>query len=337
MSGKKNYSCVELFAGAGGMALGLERAGFHPVLLNDSDLNACATLLENRPHWNVVGGDIQELDFSHLRGKVDLVSGGFPCQPFSSAGKQLGMKDKRGSLFLDIIRVVDQIRPSVFLMENVKGILTIKGDRSLSVMKGMLGNIGYRIVEQDIYNAVYYRVPQLRERLIIIGVRSDIERFDYHNPASDCTHCFNLSDALKAGELYDTDVPESGGYTYSDWKKKYLSLIPAGGNWKCLPIDKQKEYMMNSFYSKGGKTSMARRLSWHLPCPTLTCSPSQKMTERCHPDETRPLTIREYARIQTFPDTWKFVGSFQECYRQIGNAMPVNMAEAIGKAIIRAL
>lgn len=336
MPGKKNYFCVELFAGAGGMALGLENAGFHPVLLNDSDFSACETLRINRPNWNVVNGDIQELDFSHLCGKVDLVSGGFPCQPFSSAGKKLGMKDKRGALFLDIIRVVDQIRPSVFLMENVKGILTIKGDRSLSVMKGMLGNIGYRIVEQDVYNAVYYKVPQLRERLIIIGVRNDIDRFDYKNPSLDCSRGYNLSDALKAGELYDTDVPDSMGYTYSDRKKSYMSLVPAGGNWRSMPIEKQKSYMGKSFYSGGGRTGIAKRLSWNLPSPTLTCSPAQKMTERCHPDEVRPLTVREYARIQTFPDSWKFYGLLSECYRQIGNAMPVNMAQIIGKAIIEA-
>lgn len=337
MPDKKNYSCVELFAGAGGMALGLERAGFIPLLLNDSNKNAFATLKINRPQWNVVLGNVKELDLSHLRGKVDLVSGGFPCQPFSQAGKKLGMDDERGSLFLDMIRIVDQTRPSVFLMENVKGLLILKNDKTLSIIEHMFDDMGYKIVEKSIYNSKYYKVPQSRERLIIIGIKKDMKHFDYRNPVSECSRCYTLSDALKAGDLYDTDVPKSVGYIYNDWKKRYMSLIPAGGNWKCLPVEKQKEYMMKSFYSGGGKTGIAKRLSWNLPSPTLTCSPSQKMTERCHPDEVRPLTVREYARIQTFPDSWKFMGSLSERYRQIGNAMPVNMAEAIGKAISKAL
>lgn len=146
-----------------------------------------------------------------------------------------------------------------------------------------------------------------------------------------------LSDAFKKGELYDTDVPESKGQTYPKRKKEILDYVPAGGYWKSLPLDLQKEYMQKSYYLGGGKTGIARRLSYDEPSLTLTCAPAQKQTERCHPAETRPLNIREYARIQTFPDEWSFSGSLSSQYKQIGNAVPVNLAYAVGRSLVRLL
>ena len=131
--------------------------------------------------------------------------------------------------------------------------------------------------------------------------------------------------------------PKSEGQQYPEKKRKILELIPPGGYWRELPKELQKEYMGASFYMGGGKTGMARRLSWDEPSLTLTCSPAQKQTERCHPDETRPLTVREYARIQTFPDKWKFSGSISQQYKQIGNAVPVNLGYHIGDTIIKML
>ena len=116
-----------------------------------------------------------------------------------------------------------------------------------------------------------------------------------------------------------------------------MSLIPQGGYWRDLPDDLQREYMKGSYHLGGGKTGVARRLSWEEPSLTLTCAPAQKQTERCHPVETRPLTVREYARIQTFPDSWEFCGSQTSQYKQIGNAVPPLMAEAIAKSIKKAL
>jgi len=142
---------------------------------------------------------------------------------------------------------------------------------------------------------------------------------------------------LKKGELYDCDVPASSGAKYPPSKKEVLDLVPEGGYWRDLPIDLQKAYMGGSYYLEGGKTGMARRMSWEEPSLTLTCSPAQKQTERCHPDETRPFTVREYARIQTFPDEWEFAGSISQQYKQIGNAVPVNFAKEVGHAIIRFL
>ena len=142
---------------------------------------------------------------------------------------------------------------------------------------------------------------------------------------------------MKAGELFATDVPKSDGQKYPKRKQEILSLVPQGGYWRDLPEELQKEYMQKSYYLGGGKTGMARRLSWDEPSLTLTCSPAQKQTERCHPEETRPLAVREYARIQTFPDDWEFSGPMTAKYKQIGNAVPVNLSYAIGRSLVRAL
>lgn len=127
------------------------------------------------------------------------------------------------------------------------------------------------------------------------------------------------------------------GQAYPKRKREIMSMIPPGGYWRELPLEIQKEYMKGSFHLSGGKTGMARRISWDEPCLTLTCAPAQKQTERCHPDKTRPFTVREYARIQTFPDDWIFEGSMTSQYKQIGNAVPVNLAEEIGKSLVKTL
>ena len=142
---------------------------------------------------------------------------------------------------------------------------------------------------------------------------------------------------MKKGDLFDKNVPKSDGAKYPKSKEDVLDLIPPKGYWRDLPLDLQKEYMGGSFYLGGGKTGMARRIGWDEPCLTLTCSPAQKQTERCHPEETRPFTVREYARIQTFPDEWKFDGSLAQQYKQIGNAVPVNLGQELGYSIIEFL
>ena len=334
---KQEYKLVELFAGAGGLALGLEKAGFQSILLNEINKDACNTLRINRPQWNVLEGDIVHQNFNHLAGQVDLLTGGFPCQPFSMAGKKLGFEDVRGTLVFEMIRVLREIKPKVFLAENVGGLKTDDNGQTIGVIKSLITDSGYTIVEEDIYKAIYYKVPQKRERLIIIAVRNDLnKKITYKKPSPFYT-LTTVKDALKKGILYDTDVPKSDGQKYPARKAEILSHVPEGGYWKDLPVELQKEYMKGSFSLGGGKTGMARRLSWSEPSLTLTCAPAQKQTERCHPEETRPLTIREYARIQTFPDDWVFMGSQSEIYKQIGNAVPVNLAECIGKAIINML
>lgn len=334
---KRKYTLVELFAGAGGLALGLEQAGFNSVLLNEINKHACDTLRFNRPEWNVLEGDIVNQTFIHLEGKIDLLTGGFPCQPFSMAGKKLGLEDIRGTLVFEMIRALREIKPKVFLAENVGGLKTNDGGKTLEIIKSLIQESGYTFVEDDVYKAIYYKVPQKRERLILIAVRNDLASSLSYEKPSPYYSLVTVQDALKKGILYETDVPESEGQLYPARKAEILSHVPQGGYWRDLPVELQKEYMKGSFSLGGGKTGMARRLSWTEPSLTLTCAPAQKQTERCHPEENRPLTTREYARIQTFPDNWIFKGSKTEIYKQIGNAVPVNLAKCIGKAIIKML
>ncbi|APY08163.1 DNA (cytosine-5-)-methyltransferase [Winogradskyella sp. J14-2] len=329
----KEFQVLELFAGAGGLAIGMEKAGLKCKALNEIDKWACKTLRTNRPNWNVIEEDIKNIDFSSYRGEVDVVTGGFPCQAFSYAGKKLGLEDARGTLFYEFARAVQETQPKICIGENVRGLLSHDGGKTLEGMMSILDEIGYRVVlPVKVLKAINYNVPQKRERLILVAVRKDIG-IDYLYPKP-FSEIYTLKDALKKGSLYDRKVPKSKGASYPEHKKKVLDLVPPKGYWRDLPLNIQKEYMQKSFYLGGGKTGMARRIGWDEPCLTLTCSPAQKQTERCHPDETRPFTVREYARIQTFPDEWKFEGSISQQYKQIGNAVPVNLAKEIGYSII---
>lgn len=331
----QNYSVLELFAGAGGLAVGFEKAGLNCVALNEIDKWACNTLRKNRPHWNVLEGDIKDFNFSEFKNQVDVVAGGFPCQAFSYAGKKLGLKDARGTLFYEFARVVQEVSPVICIGENVRGLLSHEKGKTLQGMISILDEIGYNVVPVQVLKAINYKVPQKRERLILVGIRKDIDvKYEYPKPYK---KIYNLSDALRKGELFNTDVPKSDGAKYSKSKKEVLDLVPPKGYWRDLPIKIQKEYMGGSFYLGGGKTGMARRIGWDEPSLTLTCSPAQKQTERCHPDETRPFTVREYARIQTFPDDWAFDGSIAQQYKQIGNAVPVNLGRELGYSIIKFL
>jgi len=330
-----DYNVLELFAGAGGLALGLEKAGLKCVALNEIDKWACQTLRTNRPNWNVLEGDVKDFDFTEYKNKVDVVTGGFPCQSFSYAGKRLGFQDARGTLFYEFARVVKEVNPPICIGENVKGLRSHDNGKTLEGMISILDEIGYKVAPVKVLKAINYKVPQKRERLILVGIRKDIDiDFDYPKPHN---HIYTLSDALKKGALYDCDVPKSKGSEYPQYKKEVLDLVPPKGYWRDLPLEIQKDYMGKSFYLGGGKTGMARRIGWDEPSLTLTCSPAQKQTERCHPDETRPFTVREYARIQTFPDDWKFSGSISQQYKQIGNAVPCNLGQEVGYSIIKFL
>ena len=320
-----NHTVIELFSGAGGTALGFENAGLKDVMLVEYDKNATATLKKNRPKWNVVADDIYKVSFKGM--KADIVEGGFPCQTFSYAGKKMGFEDARGTLFLEFARCVKEVKPKIAMGENVRGLEKHDGGRTLATMIKVLEDLGYRVAYK-ILRAQYFDVPQKRERLIMIAVRKDLDIPFLFPREKDYT--ISMKEALE-------NCPPSEGQQYPPKKKAILKLIPPGGYWRDLPIKLQKEYMKSSFYMEGGKTGMARRLSWDEPSLTLTCSPAQKQTERCHPEETRPLNVREYARVQTFPDSWKFEGSVSSAYRQIGNAVPANLAFHIGRCLIAML
>lgn len=332
---KKNiFTNVELFAGAGGLALGLEQAGFENLLLNDFDKDSFNTLKANRPNWNVICDSVENLAEQDLlkklnikEGELDLLSGGYPCQSFSYAGKRLGLNDVRGTMFYYYAKILKQLKPKMFLAENVKGLVSHDGGKTLQTMINVFEEIGYR-VQYKVLNAWDYGVAEKRERIVIIGIRNDISaEFEYPTPYK---YKPVLRDALK-------NVPKSEGASYPQSKKEVFDLVPPGGCWRDLPEDVARAYMKGSYNLGGGKTGIARRISWDEPSLTILCSPCMNQTDRCHPDETRPFTIRESARIQSFPDTWQFTGSLNSKYKQIGNAVPVNLAKEIGLSIIKVL
>ena len=334
---QRSYKIIELFAGAGGLALGLEKAGFQSLLLNEIDRDACETLKKNRVNWNVKNCDIKEYDFTKFKGEVDLLTGGFPCQAFSYSGKKLGFNDTRGTLFYEFARAVKETNPKVILAENVKGLVSHNSGKTLETIKGIIDEIGYELVEPKVLKAIFYKVPQKRERIFLVAIRKDLSKFVSFNYPAKFPKIFTLRDALKKGDLFNKDVPKTEGQIYPQRKKEILRKVPQGGYWRDLSDNLQREYMRGSYFLGGGKTGLARRLSWDEPSLTLTCAPAQKQTERCHPNETRPLTFREYARIQTFPDEWLFCGSLSSIYKQIGNAVPVNLAYAVGRSLVNLL
>ena len=316
------------------MALGLERAHFEPLALIEIDKDAADTLKLNRPSWNVINDDIAKLSplnleifFEVRRGELDLLSGGAPCQAFSYAGKRLGLEDARGTLFYHYAIFLSKLQPKTFLFENVRGLLTHDKGRTYQTMLNVFTDCGYR-VDKKILNAWDYGNAQKRERLITVGVRNDLAlKMNFPKP-----HDYKpvLRDVLR-------DVPKSLGANYSDYKRRLFELVPPGGYWRDIPEDLAKPYMKSCWDMEGGRTGILRRMSLNEPSLAVLTSPTQKQTERCHPLEARPFTVRENARIQSFPDDWQFCGSMYSQYRQVGNAVPVNLAFAVADEIRKAL
>lgn len=369
---KEKLVSISLFAGAFGLDLGIEQAGFHTVNVVEIDPDAVKTITFNRPHLGEVAlpRDIRQTSSQTVLeeagrvlgigrplrpGEVDLITGGPQCQPFSTAGKRGSVGDPRGSLFMDFIRIIEEIQPRFFVMENVRGLLSapirhrphnqrgpgfppLELDElpgaALVVVLSELKRIGYE-VNYGLLNAADYGVPQLRQRVIFIGSR-DGKKVTLPLP----THSTNGRDGLlKWRTLRDAldglIDPQPEYVPYSESRLKYLRLLKAGQNWRYLPNDLKKEAMGGAYNSGGGKVGFYRRLSWDKPSPTVTTSPHQKATDMCHPEELRPLSVREYARIQTFPDDWLFLGTTASKYRQIGNAVPVLLGKAIGEYIYK--
>ncbi len=322
-------TCIDLFAGAGGTALGFRNAGINHVLLNEINTDAVSTLQRNSKdhhlNWTIDARDVHDLEF--FSDQAEIIEAGFPCQAFSYAGKSKGFEDTRGTLFFEFARAIKEVQPKIAIGENVRGLERHDGGRTLKTMLAALDDLGYRC-NYRVLRAQYLDVPQKRERLIIFAVRKDLDHPIVFPKERD--YFISLRQALK-------DCPQSEGQHYPDKKRRVLELVPEGGCWRDLPDDIAREYMGGSYHLGGGKTGMARRLSWDQPSLTLTCAPAQKQTERCHPDETRPLTTREYARIQTFPDNWDFSGNLSSVYKQIGNAVPVNLGYHIGRCVLASL
>lgn len=311
---------------------------------------------------------LKETGLEH--GQVDLLVGGPPCQSFSTAGRRRTTQDPRGTLLWQFLRYVEVLRPRFFLMENVRGLLSAalqhrpiaerpeKGGSPLD-RDEMPGSV-VRLFAEDLegmegasyhadcfeVNAVNYGAPQLRERVLFIGNRYN-DLVDFPNPTHGPTTKNNgqqsLSDELQPqlrpwstlgdaiGELND---PGDIIMDFSPRKKRFLSLVPPGSNWRSLPVEVQQESMGRAWHAKGGRSGWWRRLNFDLPCPTLVTMPNHAGTSLCHPTETRALTLREYALVQEFPPDWEFRGTPSEQYAQAGNAVPVRLGKVAGNVIV---
>ena len=338
---------ISLFSGGMGLDIGLMQAGIDIQIGQDFD-NACIMTMQANGHKGIAG-DIRNITSEEILQKVNmkvgepfLICGGPPCQPFSTAGKRLGINDPRGSLFKEFVRMIDEIRPRFFVMENVKGLMSsiLKDENGestntkvLDVILDEFRKLNYKTV-YGLLDAVNYGVPQFRERFVLIGSRDGEDIFlpapthfrIHQNPAY---RWVTLGDTIRDLENADGECA-----TFSDSRLNFLRMVPEGGNWKDLPKDVVQEAMGGAFTSGGGKVGFYRRLSYSQPSPTVVTSPVQKATMMCHPTMDRPLSVAEYARIQQFPDDWKFMGTTSDKYRQIGNAVPVGLAKAIGAMLI---
>ncbi len=306
--------------------MGIERSGLKTVGLVEIDADCVETLRINRPKWNVIHSGVEDMDYSQFKG-IDIISGGFPCQAFSYSGKGLGFSDERGNLFFEMMRPIRELKPKIILAENVQGLLSHNRGKTIARILDAIRKEGYSVHHQ-LVNAVNFGVPQKRKRLIIIAVSG--EALIPPIPIPDKPEK-TIGEALRG-------CPKSPGASYSEAKRRVMEMVPPGGCWTALPDEVQKEYMGASYgraSNQGGRRGMARRMSWDEPSLTILCSPSQKQTDRCHPSETRPFTIRESARLQSFPDSWKFAGSIGSQYKQIGNAVPAKLAEAIANHVLK--
>ena len=267
--------------------------------------------------------DLSTVDFTQDKYKnIDLITIGSPCQSFSTIGLRNGFNDKRGAILFTFIKALKIIRPPMFLIENVKGLLYNDNGNSIKLLLTKLRKLKYH-VKYKVLNAVKYDVPQKRERIFIFGSLIN-NKFEFppgnHN-------------VITLGEAFENITDNIITSKYSEKKLKYFKEIPQGGCWTALPIDDQKDYMKKMYTSRGGRKGVLRRLSYDKPSLTILCTPQQMQTERCHPTENRPLTIRESMRIQTFPDDYKFSGSITQKYKQIGNAVPVKLARHMAMSI----
>lgn len=338
---------ISLFSGAMGLDIGLMQAGIQIEIGQDVDSSCIQTMCANG--HNCIAGDIQKISSASILQQANmkpgdpfLICGGPPCQPFSTAGKRLGINDPRGSLFRDFLRMIDEIRPRFFVMENVKGLMSslLKDEHGnntetkvLDIIIEEFSKLNYRTVF-GVLDAVNYGVPQFRERFVLIGSRDNENIFlpaptHFHVHQNPNYRWVTLNQTIKDLENLPGECA-----AFSANRLKYLRMVPEGGNWKDLPAGIVEEAMGGAYRSGGGKVGFYRRLSYSQPSPTIVTSPVQKATMMCHPTMDRPLSVAEYARIQQFPDDWRFIGTTSDKYRQIGNAVPVGLARAIGETLI---
>lgn len=372
---RKKYTTVSLFTGAGGLDVGLDATGrFDLLAAVEYEASFCRTLTTNRDAGRfgskktvIRQADISSLDPQALMaelglepGQLDLLVGGPPCQSWSTAGKRGTVQDPRGQLLWDYLRFVEVFQPRMFLMENVRGLLSaalrhrplaerpnkgglplqpdeLPGSAISEWISDLLAINGgtYRADSFEV-NAVNYGAPQIRERVLFVGNRLG-QKVSFPQPThgqddQELKPFRTLADALEG--LVDDDPVLMD---FSPRKKHYLGFIPEGGNWRSMPESLAKESMGRAFYAKGGRSGWWRRLSWDLPSPTITTLPNHSSTSLCHPSETRVLSVAECAAVQEFPADWKFEGTPQEQMRQVGNAVPARLGRVAGEVIASVL
>ncbi|WP_242311093.1 DNA cytosine methyltransferase [Bacillus cereus group sp. BfR-BA-01331] len=342
---------LSFFSGGMGLDIGMENSGIRSLLACEINKDARATIVANNDDVGLIG-DIWECNTEKIYDyakipkdrKIDIVFGGPPCQAFSTAGNRKGLEDARGDVFIRYLDLIGELHPTYVVIENVRGLQTteavledtdgeaVKGG-VLHYALGKLKSLGYT-VSFELYNAANFGAPQKRERFVIIGKLGN-DKVPYLTPTNSEKGDFGLpkwktlKDAI--GDIQDIEMEYSEiPKTRIEWFKK----IPEGGNWRSLSDEEQREAMGKKYFMGGGKTGFFRRLSFSEPSPTLVTVPTMPATDLVHPTELRPLSIEEYARIQGFPDDWKFCGKIGEKYKQIGNAVPIKLGEAIGKTIL---
>lgn len=351
------YNTISLFSGAMGLDLGIEKAGFKIRVCVEKDKWAAQTIRANTS-IPVIERDTNDVPTDEIlaaagigRQDVTLVIGGPPCQAFSTAGKQKGFADFRGNVMLQYLRVVRDIMPEFFIMENVRGLQSaklnsvpaeyaeyepikdVKGS-AFHFMVAEFRKLGYSI-SHALLNAANYGVPEKRERIVVIGHRG--ERVPIPSP----THSENGEFGTKKWNTLRScigDMEHRTDLHYTELRKRslpYMKILKEGQNWRNLPEDMAMQAMGKAYFLSVGKTGFLRRLKFDEPSPTLVTSPTMPATLLCHPTQLRPLSIEEYARIQQIPDSWTFNGRLETIYKQIGNAVPVGLGQAVGQQIMR--
>ncbi|UMZ73113.1 DNA cytosine methyltransferase [Natranaerofaba carboxydovora] len=351
-----NYNTISLFSGAMGLDIGLEQAGFDIKVCIEVDKVACETINKNT-NIPVINDDIYNITSDEIlnegrlkKDEVFLIAGGPPCQAFSTAGERRGFSDIRGNVILNFLRIIKEIKPKFFIMENVRGLLSTKiytlPEEYIDEYKDILkikGGIVYFLYNElkkygytisfSLFNSANYGVPQKRERIIMFGNLGE-KRIPLPSPTHSEDGILGQPWTTFGQVTKDLKEEDLNYLELADKHKKYLNLLTEGQNWKDLPNDIKEKAMGKSFKLGGGKTGFYRRISYDKPAPTLVTSPTMPATMLVHPEKLRPLAIEEYRRLQQFPDNWEFAGHIREQYKQIGNAVPIGMGYVAGKTIL---
>jgi len=314
---------LSLFSGCGGLDLGFKLAGYDVVWANDFEHASCMTYARNfGPH--IVEGSVVDIDFTTAP-DVDIITGGFPCQDFSIVSKRGGLETDRGNLYKQFVRAVETKMPKVFVAENVKGLLTANNGQAIAQIMEDFARVGYKL-SVDLYNFAQYGAPQLRERVLIVGVRNDID-YTYVKPAPVRTpgNYMTAGEALKGVEKVEHNNEHQN---IKDKTRTMLKLIPEGGNFTSIPKD-------SPYYVKGMISHVYRRLDRNKPSTTIIAGGGGG-TWGYHFEEPRPLTNRERARLFGYPDDFVFEGSITEVRHQIGNSVPPVAAQVVAQHLLPA-